>query len=78
MDATHTKARYHQKSPKEFLMEKSQNVQKAVYQIDESMKEKFPSKTISDKVEEELEYCKDVISAIEKEPRIAGVLAVRE
>ena len=46
MDATHTKSRYNQKSPKEFLMEKSKNVRKAVYQIDESMKEKFPPKTI--------------------------------
>ena len=44
VDATHTKARYNQKSPKEFLMEKSKNVRKAVYQIDESMKEKFPAK----------------------------------
>lgn len=39
VDATHTKSRYNQKSPKEFLMEKSKNVRKAVYQIDESMKE---------------------------------------
>ncbi|WP_338750673.1 IS1182 family transposase [Bacillus sp. FJAT-52991] len=41
VDATHTKSRYNQKSPKEFLMEKSKNVRKAVYQIDESMKEKL-------------------------------------
>ena len=45
VDATHTKARYNQKSPKEFLQEKSKNVRKAVYQIDEKMKEKFPPKT---------------------------------
>ena len=30
VDATHTKSRYNQKSPKEFLMEKSKNVRKAV------------------------------------------------
>lgn len=78
VDATHTKARYNQKSPKEFLMEKSKNVRKAVYQIDESMKEKFPSKTTSDKVGEELEYCNEVIATIEKEAHIAGVPAVRE
>ncbi|MCM3025256.1 IS5/IS1182 family transposase, partial [Weizmannia ginsengihumi] len=45
IDATHTKARYNQKAPKEFLQEKSKNVRKAVYQVDESMKEKFPPKT---------------------------------
>ena len=31
VDATHTKARYNQKSPKEFLMEKSKLLRKAVY-----------------------------------------------
>lgn len=41
VDAIYTKSSYNQKSPKEFLKEKSKNVRKAVYQIDESMKEKF-------------------------------------
>ena len=50
VDATHTKSRYNQKSPKEFLLEKSKHVRKAVYQFDESMKEKFPSKTTSNEV----------------------------
>ena len=68
VDATHTKARYNQKSPKEFLQEKSKNVRKAVYQIDESMKEKFPSKTTSNEVKDELDYCRKVISVIETEP----------
>ena len=45
VDATHSKARYNQKSPKEFLQEKSKNVRKAIYKIDESMKEKFPAKS---------------------------------
>ncbi len=42
VDDTHTKARFNQKSPKEFLMEKSKLLRKAVYQIDKGMKEKFP------------------------------------
>lgn len=41
VDATHTKARYNQKSPIEFLQEKLKNVRKAVYQIDER---EFPTK----------------------------------
>jgi len=45
VDATHTKVRFNQKSPKEFLVEKSKLLRKAVYQIDEGMKEKFPPKT---------------------------------
>ena len=35
VDAMHTKSRYNPKSPKEFLMEKSKNVRKVVYTIDE-------------------------------------------
>lgn len=78
VDSTHTKARYIQKSPKEFLQEKSKNVRKAVYRIDESMKAKFPPKTTSNEVKDELNYCKDVITVIEKEPQIAEIPAVKE
>lgn len=78
VDATHTKARYNQKSPKEFLMEKSKNVRKAVYQIDESMKEKFPAKTTSNEVQDELAYCEEVISTIEKEAHLVHIPAVKE
>jgi transposase len=78
VDATHTKARYNQKSPKEFLKEKSKNVRKAVYQIDESIKEKFPPKPTSTEVTDELNYCRKVISVVESEPQIASIPAVKE
>ncbi|WP_312755362.1 IS1182 family transposase [Rummeliibacillus suwonensis] len=78
VDATHTKARYNQKSPKEFLQEKSKNVRKIVYQFDESMKEKFPPKTTSNEVKDELAYCEEVITVIENEPKIAYIPAVQE
>ena len=78
VDATHTKARYNQKSPKEFLQEKSKNVRKTVYQFDESMKEKFPTKTTSNEVKDEVTYCEKVIAVIENEPKIAHIPAVKE
>jgi Transposase domain (DUF772)/Transposase DDE domain len=78
IDATHTKARYNQKSPKEFSQEKSKNVRKAVYQIDESMKTKFPSKPTSNEVKEEVDYCNEIITIVEKEPQIATIPAVKE
>lgn len=68
MDATHTKARYNQKSPKEFLQEKSKIVRRAVYKIDETMKDKFPEKTTSNEVADKLIYCEKVIEVIENEP----------
>ena len=78
VDATHTKARYNQKSPKEFLQEKSKNARRAVYKIDETMKDKFPKKTTSNEVADELAYCEKVIEVIENEPQIAQVPAVKE
>jgi len=78
VDATHTKARYNQKSPKDFLQEKSKNVRKTVYQFDESMKEKFPSKTTSNEVKDELAYCEEIIAIIENEPKIPHIPAVKE
>ncbi|WP_163103551.1 IS1182 family transposase, partial [Peribacillus alkalitolerans] len=78
VDATHTKARYNQKTPKEFLQEKSKNVRKAVYQIDESMKEKFPSKPTSNEVKDEVDYCRQVIEVVETQPQIAVIPAVKE
>ncbi|GEN82205.1 hypothetical protein SLU01_05170 [Sporosarcina luteola] len=78
VDATHTKARYNQKSPVEFLREKSKNARKAVYIIDESMKKKFPPKPTSNEVAGELTYCEKVISAIEKESHLVNIPAIRE
>ncbi|MDQ0201280.1 hypothetical protein J2S10_004486 [Neobacillus ginsengisoli] len=78
LDATHTKARYNQKATKKFLQEKSKNVRKAVYQIDESMKEKFSPKTTSNEVKDELKYCRQIISVVESEPQIAAIPAVKE
>lgn len=78
VDATHTKARYNQKSPIEFLQEKSKIVRKAVYKIDELMKDKFPAKSTSNEVDDELAHCEKVIEVIENEPQIAQVPAVKE
>lgn len=78
VDATHTKARYNQKSPKEILMEKSKLVRKAVYQIDEKMKDKFPPKTKTNELEDELDYCRKVIETVEAEETIREYPNVKE
>ncbi|HHP1053862.1 IS1182 family transposase [Bacillus cereus group sp. BfR-BA-01354] len=78
VDATHTKACFNQKSPKEFLMEKSKLLRKAVYQVDEGMKEKFPQKTTTDDLSDELEYCHKVIETVEKEEIICEYPNVKE
>lgn len=78
VDATHKKVRFNQKSPKEFLMEKSKLLRKAVYEIDEGMKEKFPQKTTTDVLSVELDYCQKVIQAVEKEEAICEYPKVKE
>ncbi|OKP91519.1 hypothetical protein A3842_02750 [Paenibacillus sp. P3E] len=44
VDATHTKARYTQKSPQDLLRERSKKVRKEIYSLDKSMKSAFPVK----------------------------------
>ena len=78
VDATHTKARYNQKSPKEFLQEKSKNVRKAVYQLNEEMVGKFPAKPTSNEVAEELDYCRQLVEVVETQSKVAQIPAVKE
>jgi IS5 family transposase len=78
VDATHTKARFNQQSPKEILMEKSKRLRKAVYQIDENMKDKFPPKITTDELADELDYCRKVIHVVEQEEAIREYPKVKE
>lgn len=78
VDATHTKARYNQKSPREILLDRSKKLRKAIYQIDENMKNKFPVKNAMDNLENELEYCQKLIEVIEKEDNLIEYPKVKE
>jgi hypothetical protein len=78
VDATHTKARYNQKSPREILLDRSRKLRKAVYKADESLKAKFPSKNTSDTLEDELGYCKKLIAVLEAEGGICELPKIKE
>lgn len=64
VDAIHTKARYNQKSPKEILMDRSKKLRKAVYTLDETVKNKFPVKSATNVLEDEINYCQKLIDVI--------------
>lgn len=64
VDAIHTKSRYDQKKPRQALQEQSKKLRRTIYEIDETMKDKFPNKNTEDSLEKELEYCKQLISVI--------------
>lgn len=78
VDATHTKARYNQKTPKEVLMERSKKLRKAVYQVDETMKKKFPTKTATDVLEDEIAYSQELIEVIEMEENLGQFPKIKE
>ncbi|KON95458.1 transposase, partial [Aneurinibacillus migulanus] len=78
VDATHTKARYNQKSPKEILMDHSKKLRKVVYTLDETMKNKFPAKNATNVLEDEIDYCQKLIDVIEKEGSISEYPKVKE
>ncbi|KAJ52908.1 putative transposase [Clostridium tetanomorphum DSM 665] len=42
VDATHTRARYNQKSAQEVLLERAKSLRKEIYAINNKMKERFP------------------------------------
>lgn len=76
--ATHTSARYNQKSLREVLQERSKRLRKSVYEIDESIKDTFPAKNTADDLETEIKYCQDLIEVIEKNESISAYPKVRE
>ena len=51
VDATHTAARYNQKSPREVLQERSKKLRKSVYEIDENIKNTLPAKNTIDNLD---------------------------
>lgn len=78
VDATHTSARYNQKSPRKVLQERSKKLRKSVYEIDESIKDTFPAKNTVDDLESEIKYCQKLIKVIEKNESISAYPKVRE
>ena len=78
VDATHTKSRYNQQTPRQILQERSKKLRKTVYEVDETMKEKFPPKNVEDSLEKELEYCEQLISIIKENENICSYPKIQE
>lgn len=72
VDATHTQSRYNLKKPQEILQDQSRKLRKNIYSVNESMKEQFPKKNTKDDLEAELNYCKELIAAIERVPGLSA------
>lgn len=70
VDATHTKARYNQKSAREVLLERAKALRKEIYSVDEKLKEKLPQKVSSGLLEDVIAYCQQLASAVEMAPEL--------
>jgi transposase len=78
VDATHSLSRSNPYSALEVLRERSKLLRKAVYNIDEEMKDRMPEKNGSDDLEKELAYCKELEKCIESDQMLSLIPAVKE
>lgn len=79
LDATHTKARYNQKTAYEILLEQAKLLRKTVYKCDSpDRKASFPKKVENGMVEDALDYCNKLLEVISSDENLAEIPAVRE
>lgn len=79
MDATHTKARYSQKTACESLLGQAKLLRKTVYHCDSpDRKSSFPKKVESGKIEEALDYCQELLCVISSDETLTEIPAVKE
>ena len=78
VDATHSLSRSNPYSALEVLRERSKLLRKAVYSIDEDMKDRMPEKNDSGELEKELAYCKELEKCIESDQTLSLIPAVKE
>jgi len=78
VDATHSFSRSNPYSALEVLRERSKLLRKAVYAVDEDMKNHMPEKNGSDDLEKELAYCKELEKRIESDQTLSLIPAVKE
>ena len=64
--------------PRQVLQEQSKKLRRSIYEIDETMKEKFPDKNTEDSLEKELKYCKQLIDVVKGNEEICSYPKVQE
>lgn len=78
VDATHSLSRSNPCSALEVLRERSKLLRKAVYAVDEELKERMPGKNNADDLEKELAYCRGLEKHIESDQTLSQIPAVKE
>lgn len=78
VDATHSLSRSNPYSALEVLRERSKLLRKAVYAMDEDMKDRMPERNASGELDRELDYCRELEKCIESDRTLSLVPAVKE
>lgn len=78
VDATHSLSRSNPYSALEVLRERSKLLRKAVYNVDEGMKDRMPEKNSSDNLLNELAYCRELEKCIGSDQTLGFIPAVKE
>ena len=78
VDATHSLSGSNPYSVPGVLRERSKLLRKAVYALDEEMKNRMPEKNDSDDLEKEPAYCKELEKRIESNQTMSLIPAVKE
>ena len=78
LDATHTKAKYNQKSAREELLERAKLLRKDIYVIDETLKVKMPKKVTSGILEDVIEYCNKLSKIVTSFEKVVAFPKVKE
>ena len=79
VDSTHTNALYQHISPREELIKRARELRKSVYSIDPEMHDRMPEKREnSGLVEDEIEYCKELLDLITSDERFRNCNEIQE
>lgn len=78
VDATHTGSKSNPYSPVEILRLRSKQLRKSLYELDESIRDKLPSKNTDDDPEHELDYTKSLLDIVSSNPSLAEVPRIKE
>ncbi len=79
VDSTHTLSMYGHISPREKLIKESKKLRKNLYKLDENLHDKMPKKReASGLIEDEIEYCKELIDVINNDGRFVEVPNIEE
>lgn len=78
VDATHSKSRSNPCSPIEILRFRSKQLRKALYAVDDSIKDSLPVKNEDDNIVHELDYSKELLDVISLDTSLSEIPAVKQ